>query len=691
MSFRLKTMLGITLIQALLLFTLIWNGAHILTSSHEEALLKHASTATRLFASITQDAVIATDLGSLENSIAQALANPGIVYARVVGKDGVLAEGGDSAALAKPFKVDRSYQDAGDGIFDASADIIVANEKYGYVEVGFDINKIKDTITTAQRETTTFAISAMVVVALLSYLFAMYLTRRLDTLKTASQRIADGIFGHQIPANGNDELAQTAAAFNEMSYKLHLLDTHRQQAEDEIKTLNAELEARVALRTHQLASANEALEHLAVHDALTKLPNRTLFHDRVEQAILASKREKKSFALLSLDLDKFKPINDTLGHHVGDLVLQEISTRLVHCLRQSDTVARMGGDEFSVLLLNVTTPDDVMVIVNKMIRTIVKPIVINNNTLAVGTSIGIALFPQHSDDITTLMCRADAAMYAAKRTQNVYTFYSAEVEKDGTSHMALQLDLRRAIDNDELILHYQPKIDLASHCVIGVEALVRWQHPEHGLIYPDAFIPLAEKHGLMKQLTLKVLEVALRQCEIWYTQKLNLNMAVNISTYNLQDPVFPETVAELLEKFSVPACYIELEITETAIMTDPLRAIENIKKLNDMGLQIAIDDFGTGYSSMAYLQKLLVAKIKIDKSFVIEMDKNQNDDVIVRSTIDLGHNLGLKVVAEGVESQESWDRLKEMGCDSAQGYFMSRPIPADQFMQWIKESPYGKG
>ena len=691
MSFRLKTMLGITLIQALLLLTLIWNSAEVLTSSHEEALLKHATTATNLFASVTQDAVLATDLGSLENSVAQALTNPGIVYARVISTEGILATGGDHTALAKPFKVDHGYQDANDGIFDASADIIVANEKYGHVEVGFSIDEIKDTITTAQDETTAFAISAMIMVALLSYFFAMYLTRRLDTLKTASQRIAEGVLGHQILVNGTDELAQTAAAFNEMSHKLHLLDIERKRAEDEIKQLNAELEARVALRTHQLASANKALEHLALHDALTKLPNRTLFHDRAEQAILLAKREKKSFALMSLDLDRFKPINDTLGHHTGDLVLQEMSTRLAHCLRQSDTVARMGGDEFSILLLNVTTKEDVMVIVNKIIRTIIKPIVINDSTLAVGTSIGIAMFPEHSDDLTTLMCRSDSAMYAAKRTQNVYTFYNAAIEKDGISCMALQLDLRRAIENEELILHYQPKIDFTSHCVTGVEALVRWQHPERGLIYPDDFITLAEKNGLMKQLTLKVLEMALRQCELWCKEKMNLSMAVNISAINLQDPIFPESVAELLEKFSVPAHYIELEITETAIMTDPLRAIENIKKLNGMGLQVSIDDFGTGYSSMAYLQKLLVAKIKIDKSFVIEMDKNKHDDVIVRSTIDLGHNLGLKVIAEGVESQESWDRLKEMGCDSAQGYFMSRPIPADQFMKWIKESPFGSG
>ncbi len=689
MSFRLKTMLGITLIQALLLFTLIWNGSQILTSSHEEALLKHASTATNLFASITQDAVLATDLGSLENAIAQALTNPGIVYARVIGREGILAEGGDGKALAKPFKADQGYQDAVDSIFDASADITVANEKYGHVEVGFSIDKIKDTINTARNETTALTIIAMTVVALLSYLFAMHLTRRLDTLKTASQRIADGIFGHQIPVQGDDELAQTATTFNDMSYKLRLLDTERKRAEIEIKQLNVELEARVALRTQQLANANKELEHLALHDALTKLPNRTLFHDRVEQVVLFSKRENKSFALMSLDLNKFKPINDVLGHHAGDLVLQEVSVRLADCLRQSDTVARMGGDEFAILLPNVTAIEDVMIVVNKIIRIIIKPIVIDGKALALDASIGIAMFPEHGNNLLALMCRADSAMYVAKRAQNVYAFYNAAVEKECDAGQTLQLDLWRALDNDQLILHYQPKIDFNSQSVIGVEALVRWQHPERGLIYPDDFITIVEKNGLMKAFTLKILEMALRQCELWHEAKMNLSMAINISAINLQDPIFPDSVAEMLKKFSVPPAYIELEITETAIMTDPLRAIENIKRLSAMGLQVSIDDFGTGYSSMAYLQKLLVAKIKIDKSFVMDMDSNQNDDVIVRSTIDLGHNLGLKVIAEGVESQASWDRLKEMGCDSAQGYFMSRPIPADQFMQWIKKSPFG--
>ena len=689
LSFRLKTILGITLIQTLLLCILILYGMRILISSHEQALLAHASTAARLFATITQDAVIATDLGSLENAVSQTLKNSDIVYARVIGEHGVLAEGGDRAARARPFIADLDYQSAYDGIFDITLPISVDGEQYGRVELGLAISTIKNTIASAQRETTILAISAMAIVAALSYLFAMYLTRRLSNLTAASRSIAAGMFGRQIEIHGTDELAQTAIAFNEMSRQLEQLEEHRQHAEKEIMNLNAELESRVIVRTDQLSKANKELEYLALHDALTKLPNRTLFHDRVEQAILLAEREMKSFALLSLDLDCFKLINDGLGHLTGDIVLQEVSTRLVQCLRHSDTVARMGGDEFSILLLNTTTMDDVIAMVDNIVKAITTPIMVNGTDLKVGASIGIATFPEHGQNINALISHADAAMYVAKRAQKTSVVYSAEVEKESGEHQELRFELQRAIDNEELILHYQPKIDFGSQHIVGVEALVRWRHPKHGLLYPDEFIAIAEKNKLMKPLTLRVLDIALRQCKRWHQSDLYLIVAVNISSANLQDPSFPDCVQALLTKYAMSAQYVELEITESAILIDPLRAIDNITKLSEIGVQVSIDDFGMGYSSIAYLHNLLVAKIKIDKSFVIEMDKNHKNSVIVRSTIELGHNLGLKVVAEGVESQDSWDRLKNMGCDSAQGYFMSRPIPAEELLGWIKESPFG--
>jgi diguanylate cyclase (GGDEF)-like protein len=435
-------------------------------------------------------------------------------------------------------------------------------------------------------------------------------------------------------------------------------------------------------RTNELVTLNSELEHQALHDALTRLPNRTLLNDRLLQAIRIGTREKKSFALVAVDLDLFKEINDTLGHNAGDLVLQEVASRMRLALRDSDTVARMGGDEFAILLLNVADQATAQSLTQRIHQAVREPLTLEGKVLEVGASMGIAIFSDHGSTAEDLTRHADAAMYAAKQDKSGIVLYSAELERSSSDRVTRKGELRRALSNGELLLHYQPKFDLASGAVTGVEALVRWQHAQHGLIFPDNFIPLAEESGLIKPLTQEVQRIALRQCKQWLDAGIPLAVAVNISAINLQDPDFPDQVAGLLRESQVPASMLELEVTETAIMTDPLRAMQNIARLSEMGIQVSIDDFGTGYSSMAYLKKLLVAKIKIDKSFVMDMHRDSNDAVIVRSTIDLGHNLGLKVVAEGVEDQQSWDRLKALGCDAAQGYHMSKPLPAEQFLHW---------
>ena len=299
------------------------------------------------------------------------------------------------------------------------------------------------------------------------------------------------------------------------------------------------------------------------------------------------------------------------------------------------------------------------------------------------------MFPQHGEDSEVLLRQADSAMYHAKQSHSGFRVYSEELGQGADDRMTLQSELRHAITDDELILHFQPKIDFIADRVSGVEALVRWKHPRHGLIFPDNFIPMAEQTGLIKPLTQWVLKSALRQCEEWQRAGLSLSMSVNISAINIQDPQFPDQVAELLSHSTVSPDQLELEVTETAVMSEPQRAVDCIRKLSALGLQIAIDDFGTGYSSMAYLKEMLVAKIKIDKSFVKDMAINHNDAVIVRSTVELGHNLGLKVVAEGVEDQAAWNRLKGLGCDSAQGYYMSKPLASREFLDWLEQSPWG--
>jgi diguanylate cyclase (GGDEF)-like protein len=433
----------------------------------------------------------------------------------------------------------------------------------------------------------------------------------------------------------------------------------------------------------------DSLQHQAMFDSLTNLPNRVLFADRLQQTALIARREKRPFGLFAMDLDRFKEINDTLGHHIGDQVLQHVAACARGCLRDSDTVARMGGDEFTILLATVSGVEGAVAVANKILKAIGEPTQIDGRNLEVSASIGVVMFPQHGDDPEVLLRQADAAMYAAKQAQSGYRVYSDDLGHGADDRMALQGELRQAIANNELVLHYQPKIDFNAAQVSGVEALVRWQHPVHGLMAPDKFISLAEQTGLIKPLTKWVLKTALRQYEEWYRTGLILSMSINVSAISIQDPEFPDQMASMLEDFDVPISQIELEITETAVMSEPVRAVECIRKLSALGFQVAIDDFGTGYSSMAYLKELLVAKIKIDKSFVKDMATNHNDAVIVRSTVELGHNLGLKVVAEGVEDQAAWDKLKLLGCDSAQGYYMSRPLPSVEFLGWLEKSPWG--
>ncbi len=432
------------------------------------------------------------------------------------------------------------------------------------------------------------------------------------------------------------------------------------------------------------------LQHQAMYDSLTNLPNRVLFADRLQQAIRVRRRENKPFALIAMDLDRFKEINDRLGHHAGDQVLLHVGNCVRTCLRESDTVARMGGDEFAILLATANDLDGAVAATKKILRALDEPVDIAGQKIEIGASLGIVLYPEHGEDPEVLMRAADAAMYAAKQVHGGYKVYSKDLGHGVDNRQTLQGELRHAIAHNELVLYFQPQIDFKSNRINGVEALVRWQHPKHGLVAPDKFIPLAEQTGMIKPLTYHVLRSALRHCEGWQRAGLDLSISVNISAINIQDLEFPDQVAEILKEFNVPPGRLELEITETAVMSEPVRAVECIKKLSALGLLIAIDDFGTGYSSMSYLKELLVAKIKIDKSFVTDMASNRNDAVIVRSTVELGHNLGMKVVAEGVETQAVWDKLSALGCDDAQGYYMSHPLTAEGFTEWLQKSPWGR-
>ena len=425
-----------------------------------------------------------------------------------------------------------------------------------------------------------------------------------------------------------------------------------------------------------------ALKRQALHDDLTQLPNRTLFIDRLEQAILAANRNESLLTVLLMDLDHFKEINDTLGHHIGDLLLQQIGPKIHQNLRSIDTVARMGGDEF-LLLLPGTNEVQGMEVAQKILTSLAEAFQVEDHKLEIGASIGVAVYPTHADDANTLIRRADVAMYGAKHKQSGFNLYDPKDDLHNPGRLTMMTELRHAIENNQLCLYYQPKIDLKTQRCIGVEALVRWNHPDKGQILPDTFIKSAEKSGTIKSLTQWVLRDAIQQSIQWDKKGLHVGISVNISARDFQDPDLLRLIEELISDTGLDPSRLTLELTESAVMTDTRKAFDSLSKLDKMGIKLAIDDFGTGYSSLEYLKRLPVDELKIDRSFVVDMTTSKDDAAIVRSTIDLAHNLGLHVVAEGVEDRAAMDLLKAMDCDTMQGYFYSEPIPAEDIPDFV--------
>ncbi|HEX4018038.1 MAG TPA: EAL domain-containing protein [Frankiaceae bacterium] len=441
------------------------------------------------------------------------------------------------------------------------------------------------------------------------------------------------------------------------------------------------LVTRASRRLREQADRNH---NLANHDPLTGLPNRELLRRRTLAAIRRSNRTGRRVALLLLDLDRFKEINDTLGHHHGDLLLQEIGPRLASVMREGDCIARLGGDEFVVLLPDVADAVHAQTLGRRIRAELAAPFVLEGVSLDVEASVGIAVTPEHGTDFSTLLQHADVAMYVAKKAHLGLSVYDRVLDDHSPLRLALISELRAALaDPGQFVLHYQPKLDMKTGKLSGFEALVRWQHPERGLLVPDEFIPDAERTGMIRTLTDLVLSEAVRQVNVWKQAGVKLPVAVNLSTRCLLDPQFPDDVGALLDAHGVAGSELVLEITESAIMADPERAHEILSRLVALGVGISIDDFGTGYSSMAHLKRLPIDQIKIDKSFVIDLVDNPNDAAIVRSMVDLARGLGLGVVAEGVETAETWNHLQDLGCTSAQGFYLSRPLPADDVLPWV--------
>lgn len=425
--------------------------------------------------------------------------------------------------------------------------------------------------------------------------------------------------------------------------------------------------------------------HDSMHDALTGLPNRSLLFDRFGQALLAERHAGKTVGLLLIDLDRFKEINDTFGHPYGDALLTQIGPRLRRELREVDTVARLGGDEFAVVLPGIDDLNAAMAVAAQLRAALERPFIVEDVALDVEASVGVVLSGEHGADPTTLVQRADIAMYIAK-VQNLGVFaYDPDVDGHTPAKLALLGELRRALNRGELTLHYQPKVSIRTAEVVGVEALVRWEHPDRGMILPDAFIPLAEHTGLIGPLTTYVFGAALAQARIWMDAGRPLSVSVNLSARSLLDERLAGQVADLLDQHCVPARLLQLEVTESALMTEPDRAQRLLQALSALGIRLSIDDFGAGYTSLGQLKNLPISELKIDKSFIVTMREDPSDALIVQSIVDLGHNLGLTIVAEGVETAALLDDLASFSCDIAQGDYVSCPLTPAAFDLWYAQ------
>lgn len=483
------------------------------------------------------------------------------------------------------------------------------------------------------------------------YVFRYTVLRPLSAIAHALKAESEGQRGITLPTSKNYETQNLLAAF-------------------------------VSMRK-QVKTRQSALEHQALHDNLTELGNRRFLNEHLEQAIKTARREQGNLALIILDLDHFKEVNDTLGHHIGDQFLIKVSSRLSSLMRDSDLITRFGGDEFAILLPKAGKAEAIKV-ANKIISALQSSFMIQDQQLYVSASIGIAVFPKNGLTVESLIQHADIAMYQAKKNKTGWALYHEDDDQHSVDRLELMSALRSAINENKLQLFYQAKVSLTDGKTEGVEALLRWEHEKHGWIPPESIITMAEQTGLIHELTNWVLETAIQQTHQWQQQGQQLSVAVNLSAYSLQNNDISKQVQNILNNTAFPPADLTLEITENAMMADPDKAAKILTELDSMGVKIAVDDYGSGFSSLGYLKQLPVRELKIDKSFILDMASDENDAVIVRSTIDLAHNLGLRVVAEGVETREIWELLQTLGCDTAQGFFMSSPVNAENFTQWLQ-------
>jgi len=554
-----------------------------------------------------------------------------------------------------------------------------------YALVGLDLEPYnKESIKTLWQTIFITVFTGIFVGGAIYLLFKDKIFRPIEVLTAGVKNMTRFEFDDKISIKGGGELVVLAELFDGMRLQLKSAIEKRDAVMQELSVLNDSLEERVHERTQELQMLNTKIAHEAMHDPLTGLPNRILIAEQIQQSIYHVKREKDSLAVMMIDLNNFKDVNDTLGHPEGDKLLVNVAERLADVIRESDMVGRLGGDEFAVVAPHVNESDAVKV-ANKILDNLQPSFALADYTLKVGASIGIAMYPEHALDQTSLIRLADVAMYEAKASKSGVCVFHPELDKYTALRLTLMDSLHNALETKQLHLHYQPQVVIGDNKVISVEGLVRWKHPELGWVFPDQFIPMAENSGLINLVSEYVLESAFKQWRQWQDAGLDIQVAINLSARNLVNPELPKFVAELSERYTMKKGGVKAEITESALMNNPDQVIEI---MNDPGMQsltFSIDDFGTGYSSLSYLKKLPVVEVKIDKSFVVNMETDDDDANIVKAVIDLVHNLGYQVIAEGVERKEIFELLTLLGCDKVQGYFLSNPVPADDVLEKIQK------
>ncbi len=530
------------------------------------------------------------------------------------------------------------------------------------------------------------ALAVVAVLVILAVATTLLLTRRLVApmrrLMRAARAVGAGRLDVRVPVRSSDELGLLTHAFNHMTQRLA-------QSQAQVANYQRTLEDKVAQRTRELEVATAHAFKLAQHDILTGLPNRSLLNQRLTRIIAQAQRDGTHVGCLFLDIDHFKRINDTLGHDAGDQLLKAVAQRLGGATRESDTVARLGGDEFVVALPGLDPAQgsfEVLAVIQRIRESLLAPFRLSDQTPTVTCSIGVAIYPLDAHDGGTLIKQADTAMYAAKDGgRNAYRFFEAEMNARIQQRLQLETDMRRALMDDEFFIVYQPQIEMRSGRACGVEALLRWRDPERGVISPSEFIPIAEESGMIQALGGRVLRDACRQVVQWHRQDLLLRLSVNLSVQQLQHEDWIATVEEALRASGLPAHYLDLEITESIIITHPERAVATLMKLKQMGISVTIDDFGTGYSSLSYLARLPLHGLKIDQRFVHGLGKNANDEAITQAIIAMAHSLNLRCIAEGVETPAQAEFLKSHGCEEAQGFLYTPALPEDEFRAWWRE------